>query len=113
MFSTEKYEIIFTGVKDKNFNIEVVVNNWREAAEIVNEETGLYINAQYTERVIVCNHCCALERAIVATVIRNPISESNAGFFYEVMQQVVNITKKLSGNVPTTTVKNNVEVSIR
>ncbi len=112
MFLTEKYEIMFTGVKDERFNLEVIINNWRLAAETVKEETGLYINAQFVERIIVCNNCCILERAVVATVLRNPISEENDAFFYEILHQVVSITKELTGNVPTTTVKSSVEVAI-
>ncbi|HCL04443.1 MAG TPA: hypothetical protein DHW61_18885 [Lachnoclostridium phytofermentans] len=112
MFSTERYEISFTGIEDNRFNLDTVTNNWRIAAETVNRETGLYINAQISERMIVCNNCCVSERAIVANVTRNPISEKNDSFFYVVLQEVVNLTKAAVGNVSTVIVKVLVDVSI-
>lgn len=113
MYTTEKYEVSFTGVRDSRFNLDTVTNNWRLAADTVNEQTGLFINAQISERVLVCHKCCVSEIAIVATVVKNPISERNDNFFYEVLQQVVNLTRQTIGNVSTTTVKVLVEVTIR
>ncbi|ABX42182.1 hypothetical protein [Lachnoclostridium phytofermentans] len=113
MYSTEKYEISFAGVRDNRFNLNAVTSIWRLAANTAEGETGLYINAQIEERNLVCHNCCVSEIAIVATVVRNPISEPNDNFFYEVLQHVVDLIRETVGNVSTTIIKALVEVAIR
>ncbi len=113
MFNTEKYEVLFTGVDSMKFNLSEVSHNWRLAAYKVYRELGLYIGALFAEAMVVCDDPNNFERTIVAALIRNPISEPNADHFYGVLQQVVNLTSYMTGNIRVNMIRTAVEVNLK
>ncbi len=102
MVQTERYEIIFASLKNITFNLDFAVHSWILAANKLYKETGIFVSAQMTEKMLVSKESSSLERCIVATSTRNPMLIPNKDIFYKVLLLVAAEVKNDLNNPYTT-----------
>ncbi|ABX40894.1 hypothetical protein [Lachnoclostridium phytofermentans] len=98
MFDTERYEIMFNAEKSVDFDLDIVVNSWAAAAKAVQAKTGIFVNAQFVEKMIAYHESNLSERVVAATATRNPTVITDKELFFDALIEVINNTKLILGN---------------